>query len=892
MSQLNFPDNPLNGQLYPNPCPTGVTQYRWDSSTGIWRIVGVATGVVPGTYGDSVNVGQFSVDVQGNVTQAANIAIRNATLTLTGVVQLEDTLTSVSTSRALTAAAGKRLQDQIGNLNTCIVPNNANVVLALNDLQNQTFQLQQGAMIWCGYYNAQEGDISYVSDTGFRLGYRIGQELPNPGPSNGGDFFIVNISGNPYIAGDTNAPNQQIEAGNWLISEVNRWQEVDSRGRIRAIDVEYTPNFPLTAINVQSALFQITQLFRTGIGGATVSSTKPPNPYPGQLWWDNDDGLFYIYYRDQNGDQWVEASGSAGGIASGLGSGGGSVYEVKTGKGLTGGPIVTTGTVSLKPAFYNSLTPTNSEIGGVVPNLGFSYNNTSGLLNLKVSSDPQGKDPFTAFSQAGANIINSKVNFVTGKGVLAGTYDASEGVMATVTPAGDANGFVVGEGLPTSIASLNNFYAIVTVAGDDAKSGDWFVCTSTEWFLIDFQTTFSSARNIDVTSIDGLEFSGDVQSVLEDLQLEVGNRVGGLTSLSDGLIIESSGSGLFGSTATLSLLPASVDNAGVVQLTSDITGNSESLAVSQLAVSQLNTKVQSLSSGPRVLAGTFNATTGLVVSVTAAGLDAGFKVDEPAPNAVLVPENFYLIVTVSGGFGPSGAEVSEQGDWFLTERTDVGNYWAGIHFDNLSSAATNVSLAPVSNLTATNVQDGISQLQEAVDEAVWNVFVDGAGLTAEKTPLLGGAGSNVTLSLTPASSTNLGGVTVFPNKGLGINDEGSLAVLPATTAELGGVIVGDNLVVDDNGRLSAVVPPQTVPQIQLLDDVSLQFTGRRATFLATIAGNELPRTVGLAQLFVAVNGVDLRPGVDFSWDPNNSLLTISTAPAVGSTFSGRVITFS
>jgi hypothetical protein len=152
MSQLNFPDNPLNGQLYPNPCPTGVTQYRWDSSTGIWRIVGVATGVVPGTYGDSINVGQFSVDVQGNVTQAANIAIRNATLTLTGVVQLEDTLTSVSTSRALTAAAGKRLQDQIGNLNTCIVPNNANVVLALNDLQNQTFQLQQGAMIWCGYY--------------------------------------------------------------------------------------------------------------------------------------------------------------------------------------------------------------------------------------------------------------------------------------------------------------------------------------------------------------------------------------------------------------------------------------------------------------------------------------------------------------------------------------------------------------------------------------------------------------------------------------------------------------------------------------------------------------------------------------------------------------------
>jgi hypothetical protein len=259
---------------------------------------------------------------------------------------------------------------------------------------------------------------------------------------------------------------------------------------------------------------------------------------------------------------------------------------------------------------------------------------------------------------------------------------------------------------------------------------------------------------------------------------------------------------------------------------------------------------------------------------------------------VLVPENFYLIVTVPGGFGPTGPEASEQGDWFLTERTDVGNYWAGVHFDNLSSAATNVSLAPVSNLTATNVQDGIAQLQDAVDEVVWNVYVDGAGLTAEKTPLLGGAGSNVTLSLTPASSSNLGGVTVFPNKGLSVSAAGSLAVVPATTNSLGGVIVGDNLTVDSNGRVSAVVPPPAVPQIQLLDDISPQFTGQRATFLATISGNELPRTVGLAQLFVAVDGSDLRPGVDFSWDPNNSLLTFSTAPAVGTTFSGRVITFS
>ena len=63
MSQLNFPDNPVDGQLYPNPCPAGVTQYRWDSGTAIWRIVGVATGVTPGEYGDIVTFGQFTVEV-------------------------------------------------------------------------------------------------------------------------------------------------------------------------------------------------------------------------------------------------------------------------------------------------------------------------------------------------------------------------------------------------------------------------------------------------------------------------------------------------------------------------------------------------------------------------------------------------------------------------------------------------------------------------------------------------------------------------------------------------------------------------------------------------------------------------------------------------------------
>lgn len=306
MSQLNFPDNPIDGQLYPNPCPLGVTQYRWDSTTLMWRIVGVATGVNPGSYGDDITVGRFTVDVQGKITNAENVLIRSASTEFSGVVSLNDSTNSTSITEALTARAGKRLQDQIGNLDNCIVPDHTNIVAALNDLQRQNIQLQTDAAIWCGYYDAEGGYISFVSIIGQRLGYQVGEHLPLPSNQNGGDFFIVTKTGNPYIAGDYNAPAVVCEAGNWIMSEVARWSEVRALGNLTASDISFVPTAPLTATNVQGAIYQLQQLLRTPVGGATISESKPLNAYPGQLWWDNSDGTLYIYYIDSSGAQWVE----------------------------------------------------------------------------------------------------------------------------------------------------------------------------------------------------------------------------------------------------------------------------------------------------------------------------------------------------------------------------------------------------------------------------------------------------------------------------------------------------------------------------------------------------------------------------------------------------------
>ena len=307
MALLNFPDNPIPNQLYPYPCPAGVTQYRWDIDTRIWRIVGVATGVTEGTYGNEVTIAGITVNTQGVVTDAENIPIRAASIYSPGIVQLNDSTTSLSLSEALTARVGKVLQDQIGTLNTCIVPERDNVVSALNYLQLELNKVDIESLAWCGYYNALDGYISFVSSTGAALGYSIGSKLPTPSLLNAGNFFIVNVPGNPYIGGDANAPQDFCFNGNWILQDRSRWTKVNTGSEVIAKNVLFDSRGScFTATNVQAALQQVCSLLRSPVGGVTVSVVKPENPYLGQLWWDSSDGSLYTYYIDSGGAQWVE----------------------------------------------------------------------------------------------------------------------------------------------------------------------------------------------------------------------------------------------------------------------------------------------------------------------------------------------------------------------------------------------------------------------------------------------------------------------------------------------------------------------------------------------------------------------------------------------------------
>ena len=75
MALLSFPSSPSNNQLYPTTPLPGQSQYQWSATEQTWRLLGPATAVTPGTYGDATNVGQFTVDAQGRLTFAVNVPI-------------------------------------------------------------------------------------------------------------------------------------------------------------------------------------------------------------------------------------------------------------------------------------------------------------------------------------------------------------------------------------------------------------------------------------------------------------------------------------------------------------------------------------------------------------------------------------------------------------------------------------------------------------------------------------------------------------------------------------------------------------------------------------------------------------------------------------------------
>jgi len=128
---LSFPSSPTSGQIYPATPLPGQNIYQWETATSTWRLLGAASGATAGTYGNPITVPQITIDATGRITVATNVAIQLADTTQIGLVQLVDNTTSNDATKALTAAQGYSLQNQIGDT-SLLNPFAPNLVTAVN----------------------------------------------------------------------------------------------------------------------------------------------------------------------------------------------------------------------------------------------------------------------------------------------------------------------------------------------------------------------------------------------------------------------------------------------------------------------------------------------------------------------------------------------------------------------------------------------------------------------------------------------------------------------------------------------------------------------------------------------------------------------------------------
>jgi len=174
----------------------------------------------------------------------------------------------------------------------------------------------------------------------------------------------------------------------------------------------------------------------TGAATATIALTAPTTPA-------NDGALLIVYNASSYAATFTTttiASGSAlefiysgGWVPTSSSSGGGGVSSVATGAGLAGGPITTTGTISIPASGVTNTMLANSTISGVAlgSNLnaltigsglsGTSYNGSSAvtIANTGVTSITAGSGINVSGGTGGVTISNSAIpaaNTITGPG--------------------------------------------------------------------------------------------------------------------------------------------------------------------------------------------------------------------------------------------------------------------------------------------------------------------------------------------------------------------------------------------------------------------------------------------------------------------------------------------
>ena len=169
-------------------------------------------------------------------------------------------------------------------------------------------------------------------------------------------------------------------------------------------------------------------------------------------------------------------------------------------------------------------------------------------------------------------------------------------------------------------------------------------------------------------------------------------------------------------------------------------------------------------SGNLVLAGTYDASTNLLDSVTSEGSAAGFTNGQALPAPAATNQNYYVVVSTSGtGSGAAPSVALAPPDMLLS--TGAGADFTLIDVSNAiaGQTASNISVTPAGNISATDVQAALQELDSEKPGAASPTFT-GTVLLGQNAVLAfeGSADDQYELTITCVNPTADRTIT-FPN---------------------------------------------------------------------------------------------------------------------------------
>lgn len=182
----------------------------------------------------------------------------------------------------------------------------------------------------------------------------------------------------------------------------------------------------------------------------------------------------------------------------------------------------------------------------------------------------------------------------------------------------------------------------------------------------------------------------------------------------------------------ISVASSSTSVAGIVQLDDSTTSSSTSLALTANQGRILQEQINAISTASNLtFAGTIDASTGDMLTVTAEGTAAGFVIGDPLPSAASGNEDYFVIVTVAGTMTPPGgsAQVCHQGDWWLSS----GTVWEFLDIGYNAPYASDTTPGIVELATNAETQTGSDATRAVTPASLQSKVSDSTSTTSSTT---------------------------------------------------------------------------------------------------------------------------------------------------------------